>query len=73
LHTMRYPNRLLFIIVATTILLAAVILFIPPVQVFFGLAKVQSLFLLYCVGAAFISVVWIEILKWWNRKNSSLQ
>ncbi|MFN9804105.1 MAG: cation-translocating P-type ATPase [Bacteroidota bacterium] len=73
LHTMRYPNRLLFIIVATTILLAAVILFIPPVQVFFGLAKVQSLFLLYCVGAAFISVVWIEILKWWNRKNCSLQ
>lgn len=73
LQTMRYPNRLLFFIIGITISLAAVILFVPPIQVFFGLAKVQSLFLLYCLGAAFISVIWIEILKWWNRKSSISQ
>lgn len=63
----KYKNKLLWIIVAITLFLLAVVLYVPAFSHFFGVTGLTPLQLALAAFAAFASVLWVEI--WKGRKN----
>lgn len=66
-----YRNILLRGIIVITILLLAVMLFVPPVASFFKLVPLSIAQLATCVGVAIAAVFWFEIWKWRKRQRAS--
>ncbi len=64
LETFKYKNRLFPIIIAITVVLLFVILYIPPVAGFFHLVglNLQELVIALLIAAG--SVLWFEVYKW---------
>jgi Ca2+-transporting ATPase len=65
--TLRYPNKLMPIAIGLTTLTAALLLYLPPVANFFGFQALGPLELVMSITLGFISVIWIEALKWYKR------
>lgn len=70
LQTFRYSNPLLILITATTIVLCSLILFVPTIRDFFQCASLSSFHFGLSILTAFVSVTWIELLKWMKRRNA---
>ncbi|MEX6690713.1 cation-translocating P-type ATPase [Danxiaibacter flavus] len=66
-------NALLRIILLITILLTAIILYVPPVANFFHVQQLNIQQLGICLLVAFISVIWVEVWKWRRRVNGKLK
>jgi len=66
--TIRYPNRLVPIIILVTLGLTASLLWITPFATIFQFGKVTWFQLAICGLAGCVSVVWIELVKAWRRK-----
>lgn len=61
--SIRYHNPLILVVVLTTIILVGLILYVGPVSLFFDVRSLSLQQLLLCVGAGFLSVIWIEPVK----------
>lgn len=70
--TMKYKNQLIGLIVCTTTLLTALLLYLPPLANFFKFEQLGFIQLIISIGIGFISVVWFEIVKWRKRKKDIL-
>lgn len=67
--TLKYKNNLVLIIIGITILITGLLLFIPIFSNFFMFETVTSLQIGLSILVGFISVIWIEIYKWFKRRN----
>lgn len=67
--TLKYKNNLVPVIIGITIITTLLLLYIPSFATFFGFKNVElsQLVLAVCIG--FISVIWYELVKFYNRKN----
>jgi Ca2+-transporting ATPase len=69
--TFRYKNYLLILIIFITIVMLAMMLSVPGIISFFKFEKLLSRQLLVCISVGFISVIWIEVYKHFNRLRTS--
>lgn len=67
--TLQYKNNLVGIIIAITITISALLLFIQPLTMFFEFETLNTNQLLICLCAGFICVIWYEIVKIWKRSS----
>lgn len=68
--TLRYKNYLVPVIIGFTLLLIASSLYLPFVTDLFKLQPLSLAALLACIICAFVSTLWIEIYKWFRRRNA---
>lgn len=69
--TLKYKNRLVLLIIATTVVITASLLFIPPLTNFFAFKMLNLGQLSLCVGVGFASVSWFEIVKLIKRRKDN--
>ncbi len=69
--TLRYKNRLIPIILAISLVVLFISIYLPPVQRIFRFEALGGSDLLYCLIPAFIGVMWVEIFKWLKRKRKT--
>ncbi|MDE3183341.1 MAG: cation-translocating P-type ATPase [Bacteroidota bacterium] len=65
--TLRYKNYLLILIIFVTILMLALMISIPGIISFFKFEKLLFNQLLVCILVGFVSVIWIEVYKYFKR------
>jgi len=66
--TIRYKNNLVLMIIGITLLMTSLLLFVPVFSKFFLFESVTSVEIGYCILVGFVSVMWIEIYKWFKRR-----
>jgi Ca2+-transporting ATPase len=69
--TLAYPNKLVPMIIAISLIVLAATLLVPFVQDFFELGSIDGPIFLQCLAVAFVSVIWVEFFKWGKRRHSS--
>lgn len=69
--TLRYKNNLVPLIIGITLLIYALLLFVDPLTMFFGLDHLTLEQIGVAAGAGFVSVIWFEGFKWWKRLRSN--
>ena len=67
--TLKYKNNLVLLIIAITIIITGLILFIPPLTSFFKFKPLTISQLVTCIGIGFVSVIWYEVVKMITRFN----
>lgn len=65
--TLKYKNKLVPLIIGITLLLAALLLFIPSFTAFFEFETLSIRQLGISFFAGFVSVLWYEVVKWHKR------
>jgi Ca2+-transporting ATPase len=65
--TMHYKNKLVPLIIFSTIAIVSCILFIRPLSQFFAFEPLSPFQLLTSLSIGFISVIWFELFKWLKR------
>ncbi|MEZ4962311.1 MAG: cation-translocating P-type ATPase [Saprospiraceae bacterium] len=65
--TLAYPNKLVPLIIAISLGILASTMFVPAVQAFFELQKMEGHLFIQSFLVAFVCVVWIEGFKWYRR------
>lgn len=65
--TASYRNNLVPVIIFITISITGLLLFVPPLTAFFEFQKLSWIELVIAVSAGFLSVIWFELIKWYNR------
>ena len=71
--TLKYKNNLVILIVGTTVLISSLLLFIPIFSHFFMFDRVSATQIGWSVLVGFVSVIWIEIYKYFKRRCSKKQ
>jgi Ca2+-transporting ATPase len=69
LDTLRYPNKMLRGILAATVVMLLLLLYVPLFRDFFMLASPGIGLLALATGAGLVSVLWYEGVKWWKRRD----
>ena len=70
LTTIRYTNSLLRIVIVVTLILLAMILYVPAFTSFFKIYSLDGMQVGLSLLTAFISVIWFEIFKWIRRSRT---
>ena len=70
LTTLQYKNKVLLMILAATISLLAMILYIPSFANFFRIASLNGTHLVWVITTSFISVIWFEVYKLIKRNRA---
>ena len=70
--TLRYKNNMVLFIIATTIAIMALLLFVPPLTSFFEFKSLSISELLASVAIGFASVIWYELVKIKTRLKSNV-
>ena len=65
--TLTYKNNLLVGILLITLVILATMLYMGPVTTFFHLTQPSIIDIVRCLGIAFLSVFWFELVKWRRR------
>ena len=65
--TIKYKNNLVLIIIAITVAITGLMLFVQPLLDFFQFAALNFYQLCLSVGLGFLSVIWFEFVKWRRR------
>lgn len=71
--TLKYKNNLVPLMIGITIIITALLLFVPTLTAFFGFAVLTSSNLLIAVLIGFVSVIWYEIVKYNKRLKSAIR
>ncbi|SFG99832.1 cation-translocating P-type ATPase [Pedobacter insulae] len=66
--TLRYENRLVPLVIALTVSITGLLLFVPSLTAFFGFARLSVVQILGCVCVAFVCVFWYELVKLEGRQ-----
>ena len=69
--TLKYKNNLILLIISITIIITALLLYIPVFTKFFEFETINLSQLAICIGIGFTSVIWYEIVKFIKRKKSA--
>ena len=64
-------NTLLRMVIILTLLLLAMILYIPSFSSFFKITPLNVIQLIWAIVTAFVSVIWFEFYKWSKRKKKA--
>ena len=72
LDTLKYKNNLVPLIILLTIILTALLLFVPPLTHFFKFENLNAHQILVPMGLGFLSVIWFELVKWRKRSTNNL-
>lgn len=67
--TLKYKNKLIPLIIALTSALVAAIMGIRPIRTFFGLDLIAPIDLYGSILFGFLSVIWLEAWKWFQRRS----
>ena len=67
--TFKYRNKLMIIMLSITLLLLAIILYIPSFASFFKITSLNLNHISWAIVTAFISVFWFELYKFIKRKS----
>lgn len=65
--TIRYKNNLVPLMIAITIIITALLLFVKPLAAFFQFEPLNAAQLSVCIVTGFASVIWYEAVKWRKR------
>lgn len=65
--TLRYRNRLLPLVIVATIVMVGLIFAFSPLRQFFGFEQLQASEFFYCITVGFLSVIWLELYKFFKR------
>ena len=65
--TMKYKNDLVFWVIGVTIAITGLLIYVHPFADFFEFEHLSFAQLGTCIGVGFVSVIWIELVKWRNR------
>ena len=68
LTTMKYKNDLVLWIIGVTIAITGLLIYVHPFADFFEFEHLNFVQLSICISVGFVSVIWIELVKWRNRK-----
>jgi Ca2+-transporting ATPase len=68
--TIRYKNNLVLMIIGITIVVTSLLLFVPVFSKFFLFEKVGIGQIGFSILVGFVSVMWIEVYKFFKRKNN---
>lgn len=68
--TIKYKNTMVPMIIAITIIILGLLLYITPLTTFFQFEKLNIAQLATCIATGFISVAWIELVKLVRRKKN---
>ena len=71
--TLRYKNNLVFIIIGITVLITGLLLLVPTFSNFFMFGTVSASLIGMSILVGFISVIWVEIFKWFKRRKQKQQ
>lgn len=63
LTTLNYKNNLILLIIALTIFISGLILYVPPLTTFFEFNQLNPSQLLMGISIGFVSVIWYELVK----------
>jgi P-type Ca2+ transporter type 2C len=66
--TMKYKNNLVLLVIGITVFITALLIYVHPFADFFEFEHLNFVQLSTCIGVGFVSVIWIELVKWRNRK-----
>ena len=69
--TLKYKNNLILLIISITIIITALLLYIPVFTKFFEFETINLSQLAICIGIGFTSVIWYEVVKFIKRKKSA--
>ena len=72
LTTLKYKNNLILLIIATTITITGLLLYVPPLTKFFEFDTLNMPQLFFCIAIGFISVIWFEFVKLKSRLKSKI-
>jgi Ca2+-transporting ATPase len=67
--TLGYKNNLVLMIISLTVIITALLLFVPVFSHFFQFETVSGSQIALSILVGFVSVLWIEIYKWFKRRN----
>jgi P-type Ca2+ transporter type 2C len=67
--TLRYKNNLVLIIIGITVLITGLLLLVRVFSSFFMFGTVSSSLIGMSILVGFISVMWVEIFKWFKRRS----
>jgi Ca2+-transporting ATPase len=71
LKTIGYKNNMVLLIISITCTLTSVLIYIPKLAHFFNFERLNTIQLAGSMLVGFISVIWFETVKWWNRKKQA--
>ena len=72
LTTLKYKNNMVLAIILITITIVGLILFVKPLTAFFEFERLSASQLLLCMTISFVSVIWLEIVKWIKRTKGNV-
>jgi Ca2+-transporting ATPase len=67
LETLRSPNRALWWVAGSAVVLLAAVLYIPAVRMLFRMAVLHGMDITLCLLAGLLSIAWFEVVKILNR------
>jgi Ca2+-transporting ATPase len=73
IETFHYRNRLIPLIIATTILIVLLVFLISPLRNFFGFQVLSFNEFSYCIFTGCVSVLWFEGYKFYKRRSAQRQ
>jgi Ca2+-transporting ATPase len=65
--TLRYKNNMVPVIIAITVIITGLLLFVPPLTAFFEFEVLKMSQLFTSIGIGFTSVIWYELVKFNKR------
>ena len=68
LITIRYKNKLVWLIIGITILILLLLIYLKPLADFFGFERLNTADLFLSAGIGCLSVLWFEFFKWQKRR-----
>lgn len=66
-NTLKYKNNLVLLIIAITIAITGILIFIPVLTNFFGFVQLNFMQIIISTAIGFVSVIWYEMIKWRKR------
>jgi Ca2+-transporting ATPase len=70
--TFGYKNNLVGIIILVTVVLSGLLIYVTPLASFFGFAPLSGMQVLLCASTGFVSVIWMEAVKWNTRRKNPI-
>lgn len=70
--TIRYKNMMVPVIISITLVVIAAALYVPFVSNLFRLTDLSARLLVICIAVALVSTLWLEVWKYFKRKNRIL-
>jgi len=71
--TFHYPNRLIPLVITTTIAIMLLVFVIPALRTFFGFVMLSLNEFIYCIFTGCLSVIWFEGYKYYKRRYAERQ